>query len=98
MDEILQLNGFKNIVESVEQELINIKNFVSNKELPAIRELDLEIKEINANLISIEKNIENLSSREIELDKLKSKQLMFLGELKSILKIKLYYVIAMIQE
>ena len=34
MDEILQLNGFKNIVESIEQELINIKNFVSNKELP----------------------------------------------------------------
>ena len=57
MDEILQLNGFKNIVESIEQELINIKNFVSNKELPAIRELDLEIKEINTNLISIEKNI-----------------------------------------
>ena len=87
MDEILQLNGLKNIVESVEQELINIKNFVSNKELPAIRELDLEIKEINTNLISIEKNIENLSNHEIELDKLKSKQLMFLGELKSILKI-----------
>ncbi|MGM0518497.1 MAG: DUF3732 domain-containing protein [Campylobacterota bacterium] len=87
MDELLQVNGLKNIVEAVEKELTAIKSFISNKDLPAIRELDTEIEEINTDLTSIEENINNLSSNEIEVDKLKSKQLIFLGELKSALKI-----------
>lgn len=87
MDELLQINGFKNIIESVEKELITIKKFISNKDLPAIRELNVEIKGINSELINIENDIKNLSSNEIEVDKLKSKQLMFLGELKTKLKI-----------
>ena len=87
MDELLQVNGLKNIIESIEKELISIKDFISNKDLPAIRELDSEIEEINTDLVSVENDIKNLSSSEIELDKLKNKQLMFLGELKSTLKI-----------
>jgi len=87
MDEVLQINGLKNIFESVAKELATIKSFISNKDLPATRELNSEIEEINTNLINIDNDIENLSINEIEIDKLKSKQLMFLGELKSTLKI-----------
>lgn len=64
-----------------------IKSYISNKDLPAIRELSKEIEEIKINLVKVENEIKNLSDTEIELDKLKSQQLVFLGELKSSFKL-----------
>ncbi len=87
MDEVLQVSNFKNIIVSVERELTGIKNYISNKDLPAIRELEKEIEVIKLNLSNTENEIKNLSTNEIELDKLRSKQLMFLGEFKNSLKL-----------
>ncbi|MCB4760105.1 MAG: DUF3732 domain-containing protein [Sulfurovum sp.] len=84
--ELLETENLSNFIKSLNNEFIEIKEFMDKGTLPSIVNLKEEIKQLTPEVNLLIEQIEGIKNT--ELSKLKDEQLMFLGEVK--VKLNLY--------
>jgi len=84
--EILQIENLNNFMKSLNIEFNEIKNFVSKRTLPSIKNLEKEIEKLEKEIKKLKDDIDKIKDN--DLSQLKNEQLMFLGEVK--VKLNLY--------
>ncbi len=84
--DVINISKTDTIINSIAIEYQAIKNFIAQKESPAIIDLTGKIKEIKDKLQRIDANIQNISVDEKVVDTNRKQQLIFLGEVKSSLE------------
>lgn len=85
--DLLEVSNLDVLIDSISMEFKGIKEFIFDNELPAVIDLQKTITALESDLIILDTTIKNISSAVTTADNIRKEQLLFLGEVKSTLKI-----------